>query len=82
MCKPSLRIHLSLGKPGNSMVTRGSIWAYRWAGGPDSRREDGKGNMFGYNRWGITSGEEGLCKVLGVGLEVIRLTVDLLPCIG
>jgi hypothetical protein len=34
---------------------------------------------FGYEGWGITSSEEGLGKVGGVGVEVIRVIVDSLP---
>ena len=36
-------------------------------------RMEGTGSLFGYERWGVTSGEKGLREVGGVGGEVIRV---------
>jgi hypothetical protein len=44
--------------------------------GLDGLREEGLENLFGDERRGITSGEEGLGEVSGVGVEVIWVTAD------
>ena len=45
--------------------------------GPDGMRMEGTGYLFDFEGWGITSGEEGLSEVGGVGVEVIRVTLNL-----
>ena len=40
----------------------------------DGKREEGSGNLFGDEERGITSVEEGLGEVRGVGVEVIWVT--------
>ena len=47
--------------------------------GLDDLREEGTGNLLGDEGRGITSVEEGLSEVSGVGVEVIRVTADALP---
>ena len=39
-------------------------------GGPDGMRMDGTGNLFGYERWQIVSGEKGLGLVSDVGVRL------------
>ena len=45
-------------------------------------REEGTENLLGNERRGITSGEEGLGEVGGVGVEVIQVTADVPPSDG
>ena len=45
----------------------------------DGLREEGTGNLLGDKGRGITSFEEGLGEVSGVGVEVIWVTVDAPP---
>jgi len=47
--------------------------------GLDGIREKGTGNLVGDEGRGITSVEEGLVEVSGVGVKVIRVTADVLP---
>ena len=47
--------------------------------GLDGMREEGKGNLLGIKGRGITSVEEGLDEISGVGVEVIWVTVDAPP---
>ena len=42
-------------------------------------RVEGTGNLFGDEGRGITSAEEGLGEVSGIGVEVIRVTADAPP---
>ena len=42
-------------------------------------REEGMGNLLGYEGRGITSVEEGLGEVSGVGVEVIWVTAETPP---
>ena len=48
-------------------------------GGPGGMRMESMGNLFGYEEWGITSGEEGLGEVGSVSAEVIRAAADSSP---
>ena len=47
--------------------------------GLDIFREEGMGNLLGDEGRGITSVEEGLGEVSGIGVEVIWVTADNLP---
>ena len=42
-------------------------------------RMEGMGNLFGYEKWGITCGGKGLGKIGGVGEDVIREAADSPP---
>ena len=55
------------------MVMRGLWWV---EGGFDGLREEGMGNLFVDEGRGITSAEEGLGEVSGVGVEVIWVAAD------
>ena len=48
-------------------------------GGVDGKRMEGTGKLSGYEQSGITSGEEELDEVDGVGMEIIRVPADLPP---
>ena len=45
--------------------------------GPDGMRMEGTGYLFDFEGWGITSGEEGLSEVGGVGVEIIRIAAHM-----
>ena len=47
--------------------------------GLDGMREEGTGNLLDNEGRGITSSEEGLGEVNGVGIEVIQVTADAPP---
>jgi len=71
------------------MEDRFEVWKARIVGGDeevgvgglrglDGMREEDSGNLVGDEGRGITSVEEGLVKVSGVGVKVIRVTADVL----
>ena len=53
--------------------------SHGWVGGLDGLRVEGTGNLFGDEGRGITSVEEGLGAVSGVGAEVIWVAADTPP---
>ena len=50
--------------------------------GLDGMREEGTGNLLGNEGRGITSVDEELGEVSGVGVEIIWVTADALPTNG
>ena len=50
--------------------------------GPDGMRKEGMGNLLGNEGRGVIPGEEGLCEISGVGVEVIQVTADAPPADG
>ena len=80
MWKPSWRIRFEFQKAGIVGGDEGAeVRVMAGLRGLDGLRVEGMGNLLGDEGRGITSVEEGLGEVSGVGVEVIWVAADKLP---